>query len=237
MNHCAYTLTVMACAVLPMALQAAEHSLGSKELLQGIESMRRISADAWYLVQAQDRVMLVSVNGHYAATNLKLIDLWNQLEVKSIADLSASERIPLGRMGIKAKALGGVSVGPPADDPITVFLDPASPETQKLIPRLREIAQAKRVDLIFVPAQPSRAATTRALICNPQAAQNFLSGARLPEPPASDDRCGMGELEKARVTLQLLGIVTLPYTIAPNGLGIAGIPDNYDSILGVASHE
>jgi hypothetical protein len=55
----------------------------------------------------------------------------------------------------------------------------------------------------------------------------FFETTRLPDPMPGADPCGAGELQRAQVTIQLLGIRTLPLSIAPNGVSVAGAPQDY----------
>ncbi|MFL6600819.1 MAG: hypothetical protein ACJ8R9_05755 [Steroidobacteraceae bacterium] len=197
------------------------------DVLKGIEAMKPLPAEGFQVVQAQGRILLVSTNGHYVVTG-RILDLWNSIEVRSVADVEKTERIPLSHLGLTARQLGGVSLGKSeVREAVTVFVDPGSPQSQELLPQLRELARSRRIDLVFVPAQPNRAALARAFICHPESATAFLETTRLPEPLPDGDGCGVGELQRARVTIQLLGVHTLPFSIAPNGATAAGAPKDY----------
>lgn len=222
----------VAFAVHGSATSAPAELEGARDVLQGIEAMRRLPADGFHLVESQGRLILVSTNGHYVVTGGRVIDLWNEVEVERVADLDQTTRLPLKRMGIRAKELGGLTTGrTDANEAVTVFLDPGSPESQKLLPQVRALLSRYRVDFIFVPAQAGRAETSRALICDPDAARRFIEAARLPETPVTTGTCGAQELERARVTTHLLGIKTLPMSVAPNGVTVAGSPKNYVELI------
>lgn len=207
-----------------------------RDVLKGIDAMRQLPADGFHVVESQGRLLLVSTNGHYVVTGGRLLDLWNQLEIRSVADVEATLRLPLSRMGISTSDLGGVSVG--LDAPVaavTVFLDPASPESQKLLPQLRNLAAERRVDLVFVPARPERTNVSRALICDGDAARKFFSSSSIPAGVSGPQNCGNQELERARVTVQLLGIKNLPFSVTANGATVAGTPKDY--IVFVAANQ
>ena len=203
-----------------------------RDVLKGIEAMRRLPADGFHLVESQGHLLLVSTNGHYVVSGGRILDLWNQIEVRSVADVEGTLRMPLARMGIDASGLGGISVGQSnSSHRVTVFVDPGSPESTKLLPHLRELGERYRMGVVFVPAQPARAGLSRALICDHQAALRFIENAELPVPLPDSERCGQRELERARVTVQLLGITSLPFTVAPNGATVAGTPNNYAAFI------
>jgi hypothetical protein len=131
-------------------------------------------------------------------------------------------------MGIKASELGGQSMGRrDAAELVTVFLDPGSPKTPEILPELHSLAQRYRLDVIYVPAQPSRVSASRALICDPEAGRKFFEEGHLPAGLTSSPSCGEKELERARITVHLLGIDVLPYTVAPDGNPVAGHPKDY----------
>lgn len=222
------------CAALGLASVFAGVSLSQAEdrfprdVLKGIEAMRRLPVDGFHVVESQGRLLLVSTNGHYVVSGGRLLDLWNQIEVKQVADLDRTLRLPLARMGIDAAALGGLVVNASGSSGrMTVFVDPASPDSQKLLPSLRVLARSHRVELIFVPAQPARVGVSQALICDPALAESFFEQGTVPAPLSAQSACGREGLERARVTVQLLGIQTLPFTVAANGATVAGMPDHY----------
>lgn len=207
-----------------------------RDALKGIEAMRRLPADGFHVVQSQGRLLLVSTNGHYVVADGRILDLWNQLEVKSVADVEGTLRMPLARMGIEASALGGVVMGrTDSTSRVTVFLDPGSAESRKLLPQLRAVGERYRLDVIFLPAQTARAGMSRALICDANAARAFINESRAPVPIPDSASCGQKELERARVTAQLLGITSLPFTVCPNGVTIGGAPKNYGEFVAANS--
>lgn len=226
----------MLAACLALLLFAADLSAAEsdfpRDALKGIEAMRRLPADGFHVVESQGRLLLVSTNGHYVIAGGRILDLWNQVEVKSVADVDGTLRMPLARMGIEAKSLGGIVAGQAnSAQRVTAFLDPGSPESRKVLPLLRELGKQYRLDVVFVPAQPARAGITRALICDREAALAFLNESRIPTPLSDSSSCGERELERARVTVQLLGITSLPFTVSPNGATVAGTPKDYAAFV------
>jgi thiol:disulfide interchange protein DsbC len=202
------------------------------DALQGIEAMQRLPAEGFHVVQSQGRLLLVSSNGHYVVSGGRLFDMWNQMELHSVADVRTSTRVPLARMGIKLNELGAVSVGKEAPTAaVTVFLDPLSAESRQLLPQLRQVIAQHRVDVVFIPAQPSRAAMSRTLICDKQAALAFLEQGRVPNALPEKEKCGAAELQHARVTAQIIGIRKLPFSVAANGETLSGTPEKYGEFV------
>lgn len=154
----AAALVCFGIAGLPSAISAPADV--PHDVLKGIEAMRRLPAEGFHIVESQGRLLLVSTNGHYVVSGGRILDLWNQVEITSVADVEATTHMPLARMGIDASALGGVVIGQEsARQRVTTFLDPASAESRKVLPLVRELAKSYRLDVVFVPAQPARAPT------------------------------------------------------------------------------
>lgn len=203
-----------------------------RDVLKGIEAMRRLPVDGFHVVQSQGRLLLVSTNGHYVISDPRILDLWNEIEIKSVADVDATLKVPLARMGIDATAFGGTVLGrTDFTRKLTVFMDPASASTKRLLNVLRTLSETYRVELVFIPAKSERAGVSRALICNKQSVAAFIQKGELPAPLRANEPCGEKELERARVTAKLIGIETLPFTISGNGATIAGSPAEYAQFI------
>ena len=225
----------LACSSLAWGADDSGDAALARQLTKGIDAMRRLPVDGFHVVEAQGHILVVSTNGHYAITGGRILDLWNQMEIHKVSDVDETLRLPLAKMGIKASELGGLSVGrEQAAELVTVFLDPGSPQTREILPELHSLAQRYRLDVVYVPAQPSRVAVSRALICDKQAGRSFFEGGQLPQGVASSSSCGEKELERARITVHLLGIDVLPYTVSADGSPVAGHPKDY--LTRVAAH-
>ena len=203
-----------------------------RDVLSGIDAMQRLPVEGFHIVESQGRLLLVSTNGHYAVLGGRILDLWNAVEIRSVADVDQTLRIPLHRMGIKLDELGAVRVGQGAEAAaVTVFLDPASPETHKILPKIQSLLDQYAFTVVFVPAQASRKSESRALICSPEAAREYVRTGHAAAVVAEGDPCGATELEKNMVVVSVLGINVLPFTIAPNGATQAGIPEQYEAFI------
>src|ERR1700730_14878860 len=140
---CVFVLIWLAAAT--MQAQAADSDI-PHDVLKGIDAMRSLPAEGFQVVQSQGRILLVSTNGHYVVTG-RIMDLWNSIEIHSVADVDKTERIPLAHLGLSAQSLGGLSVGKSeAREAVTVFMDPASRQSQELLQPLRDLAKQRRVD-------------------------------------------------------------------------------------------
>ena len=203
-------------------------------ILSGIDAMKKLPADSFAVVESQGRVLLVSTNGHYAVLDGRIMDMWNGFEIRSVADAERSLSIPLERMGLGVEELSGVMLGKAEigrPRVVTMFVDPASPATGRILPHIRSLATRYPIHLVFVPAKSERKSATQALLCSVEAARDYVATGRL---RAGDDvslGCGLEQLKRNIVTVQVLGIKTLPFTIASNGRVAAGIPEDLGQFL------
>ena len=127
--HVSKAARVALMSLIAMSTASAAEARGDenipRDVLKGIEAMRRLPVDGFHVVESQGRLLLVSTNGHYVVSGGRIIDLWNQIEVKSVADVDGTTRIPLSRMGIEASALGGIVTGQVREPQrVTAFVDP-----------------------------------------------------------------------------------------------------------------
>ncbi|MGI9296158.1 MAG: hypothetical protein ACR2PS_19415 [Pseudomonadales bacterium] len=203
-----------------------------KGILNGIDAMKKLPSDGFHVVESQGRVLLMSTNGHYAVVDGKIMDMWNGFEIRSVADAERSLSIPLARMGLGTKELSGVTVGKSGGGkPVTLFLDPASPETQKIMPTVRNLFSQYQFNVVFVPAKATRKKSSQALLCSKDAAKQFITTGQITSEIPSLEQCGTEKLKRNIVTVQVLGIDTLPFTIASNGKTAAGVPERYGEFL------
>ncbi|NIR30305.1 MAG: hypothetical protein GWN84_13540, partial [Gammaproteobacteria bacterium] len=99
-------LMVAALALTVTTFALAEASF-PRDVLSGIDAMRKLPAEGFHVVESKGRLLLVSTNGHYVVMGGRILDLWNQVEVRSVADVDRTTRIPLERMGLDSDDLGG----------------------------------------------------------------------------------------------------------------------------------
>ena len=229
---------LMTCAALASLFVAPATAMADPKawpqgILSGIDAMKKLPVQGFSVVESQGRVMLVSSNGHYAVVDGRIMDMWNGFEIRSVADVERSLAIPLAKMGIGPEELSGVMVGnaaPGRPKPVTVFLDPASPETPKILPAIQQFAPEYPFHVVFVPARSERNKVSQALLCSPEAAEQYIASGRITAAEPTD-MCGADKLKKNIVTVQVLGIDTLPFTIASNGQVAPGVPQDFGEFL------
>jgi thiol:disulfide interchange protein DsbC len=219
--------TVVLLTASPGCLAADPAPFPAEPLLEGIEAMQRLPAPGFHLVESRGRLLLLASNGHYAVLGGQILDLWNRTRLMAVADVAASRRIPYRRIGIDPAELAVVSTGTGPE--VLVFLDPEGRETDRLLAQVRALQAQHRFELAFLPARPERRAVSGALTCDEAAATQWLATGTLPTLTP----CPAGEQRLARnlLTATLLGIDRVPFTIAPNGQPLVGVPDDYAAFL------
>lgn len=204
----------------------------ARQLLKGVDAMRRLPVDGFHLVEAQGHLLVVSNNGHYAIIGGRVLDLWNRLEIRKASDIDATLRLPLAKMGINPDEFGGITVGKTdSSQTITVFLDPGSPKSTDMLPELQALGKRYKLQVIYVPALPARTPISRALMCDKRAALSYFETGKIPTDLVSSPSCGERELDRARITVHLLGIDVLPYTVTADGTPISGHPKDYMNLV------
>jgi len=184
-------------------------------------------------VESGGRTTLVSSNGHYAVVNGELWDMWNGFTIRSVADVERSLAIPLERLGL-SEALAGITLQTVAEPPggrVTLFLDPAAPEGVDAVTAARRLLDRYAFRLVFVPAHQGRYAASQSLLCSQRAAQDFVIGGQVARGTPPEQTCGLDAMHRNITLVQVLGIDTLPFTVAPNGRVLPGVPTGYGRFL------
>ena len=207
-------------------------------ILEDIDEMVTLPARAFHVVESGGRTVLVSSNGHYAVVNGALWDMWNGFRIQSVEDVERSKAIPLARLGIDDQALEGItlqSVVEPPGGRVTLFLDPAAPEGVDAVTAARGLLERYSFRLVFVPTHEGRYAATQSVLCAQTAAEAFVLSGRVARGAPSEPRCGLDAMHRNIALVQVLGIDALPFTVAPNGAVLPGVPTGYTAFL--ASNE
>ena len=202
-------------------------------ILDDIDAMATLPAQAFHVVESGGRTTLVSSNGHYAVVNGELWDMWNGFRIRSVADVQRSLAIPIQRLGI-SEALAGITLQTVAEPPggrVTLFLDPAAPEGVSAVTAARRLLDRYAFRLVFVPAHQGRYAASQSLLCSQSAAQGFVISGQVARNTPPGQRCGLDAMHRNITLVQVLGIDTLPFTVAPNGMVLPGVPAAYGQFL------
>lgn len=203
-------------------------------ILEDIDGMVTLPARAFHVVESGGRTVMVSSNGHYAVLNGALWDMWNGFRIRSVEDVERSKAIPLARLGITDHALAGITLQSVAEPPggrVTVFLDPAAQEGVDAIAAARGLLERYAFRLVFVPTHEGRYAATQGVLCVQTAAQAFVVSGRVARGAPPEPLCGLDAMHRNIALVQVLGIDALPFTVAPNGAVLPGVPSGYRAFL------
>lgn len=203
-------------------------------ILDGIDRMATLPASAFHVVESGGRTVVVSANGHYAMVNGELWDMWNGFEIRSVADVDRSLAIPLERLGLGDHSLAGITLRAtpePSGGRVTLFLDPAAPEGIDAVAAARALLGRYVFRLVFVPAHEGRYGATQNLLCSEGAAREFAEFGQLSRGGPTDPVCGRDAMERNLAVVRVLGIDTVPFTVAPNGRVLPGVPRGYGEFL------
>jgi len=190
-----------------------------------IKATKRLPVQGMSIIETVDgKTFVVSDNGRVAIIGGRIIDLFENREIKGISDTESLDHINLKRMGIKGVELATFTIG---NGPIeaVVFVDPMCEPCRLLIGEMPKFAKQYTFQVVVYPLRggPSGVAA-RALACAPDRAlalTAFTSGRleSLPPPPRS---CDVSNVQKAMITGTVLGIRNLPFLILPEGKTFAG---------------
>ena len=203
-------------------------------VLDDIDAVVPLPAKGFQVVESGGRAVVVSLNGHYAMVNGGLWDMWNGFEIRSVDDVERSKAIPLERLGLGEHALAGITLQgsePPPGGRVTVFLDPAAPEGADATAAARGLQNRYAFRLVFVPAHDGRYGATQRLLCAESAAREYARTGQVGRAGPGDPACGYDAMLRNLAVVRVLGIDALPFTIAPNGRVLAGVPRGYGDFL------
>jgi thiol:disulfide interchange protein DsbC len=208
---------------------------GIRDLLRGISGMQRLPVSGVQMVEAGERVLFVSANGRYVFTG-PAWDLWHGARLETLNETARlAERIDLKRLGLDPAALGALDLGTGERD-VVVFVDPRCPHCRRLMEGLPALAERYRFRLVPLPVLgPESETAVLRLAClaerDPSTARDALLAQTVEALPAPTGTCGQAPVQRALVTAQLLGIVGVPYLIAPDGRLQHGVPEDLEGWL------
>lgn len=210
----------------------------SPEELRGffkrLEGTRRLPVHGLVMAQVGDRLVLMSETGRLAVVGkFRLLDVWNQKEIKSLADAETLDRLDLKKIGLKDGDLAILKIGRGQRE-VPVFVDPLCKYCHDLIGQMEVLGEDYTFKLIVTPVLGDESGkTARKLMCDPdraRALRALVKGefAALPEAPKD---CDTGPLVRTLATAQILGIDGVPYLILPSTKVHKGLTTNLKELL------
>lgn len=181
-----------------------------------IEAMAPLPSDGFNVIQAKGKLILVSKDGHYAIKGGRIFDAWNGLEVKTMADLEKSKRIPKKFRELPFEKMGVVSIGKKGAKEILVFLDPTTSKGKPIIDQLIGLSAKYLIRIMPIPARDEDAVETQRVICLSAKKQLlYLKGKKVELPEVKG--CDKGPLMRNVVTAMAIKVKKLPVVISTNG--------------------
>lgn len=203
------------------------------------EKTMRLPVDGLVALEINGRIVLASTNFHYLIIPERIVDGWNQLEVRNWADVVESTRIPIDDiLGDRIKQMGTVVItdlpAPPAEErppEVVIWLDAYGRETPALIAQLQPLLGAYRFRFLWLPHAPLTADQNAAFICAPQLAETYIRQGQLDGEVLKSALCDTDRTAINMVTAQILGIQKVPTIFAENGEMHVGLPPDLSQFL------
>ena len=204
-----------------------------KNIMKSVEEVKRLPVTGLSLIKADDKVFLITDNGHFVvAGNFKLVDMWQGKVIGSVADTKGIEKVDLRKIGFNPDELAAFTIGNGKKE-VTLFVDPQCNYCHDLIGQLESLGKEYQFKLVLIPVLGKESAEiTKKLICNKDKSQSLKAlidkdYSKLPPlpqsvPGAKDaqgnpiETCNIQALQKAVVATKLLDIQGVPYIFLPS---------------------
>ncbi len=188
--------------------------------------LKKLPAHGFSIVENEfGDLYLISDSGRFAIQKPKIYDVWNGTWINKLSDLK-SNRVDLDKMGLNIDELKPFKFGK-AKKRITVFLDPVSLHTKKLLSFVNKNTEKYSWNIVMFPSQGQKSAiAARKILCDPDPKRSYtaLTTQDLSKLKPTN-KCNTFSLQKTLVISRYLGINRLPYTINANGFITTGYID------------
>jgi|GEM_PF-6406635 len=187
-------------------------------LVGDLVALKRLPAHSFSLAENEfGDLFLISDSGRFAIQKPVIYDVWNAVWINSINDLKTGQ-IDLNKMGLDIDELQPFKIGK-GDSRITVFVDPISEHTRKLLSFVNKNSDAYAWNIVLFPAFGEKSAkAARKIACDgnsKRAYEALITGDFSQLKPKK--KCNTLGLQKALTTSKYLGIRRIPYTINAKG--------------------
>jgi len=207
---------LIACA-LTFSLNVNAQSFGFGDQAIGeIEAMATLPADGFKIIQTNGKLILVSSDGHYAIKGGRIFDAWHGMEIRNMADLEKSKRVPKKFMELPFEKMATISIGNKSAEEVLVYMDPVTSKGTPLIQQLIGLSDNYLFRILPIPATDERALEVQQVTClEPLEQVAYLQGKSVEMPDLKT--CGKEKMMRNVVTAMAMRVKTLPRIIAPNG--------------------
>lgn len=205
----------------------------AKEWLGEIDTIKRLPAGGLSMIRTTGgKVFLVTDNGHFMVIGGTIIDVWNGHEVSSPEDIEKSNRVNIGKIGLDIADLGPFVIGQ-GQEIITLFLDPTSEPSNQMLSYLvsaqtEDLRKAYQFNIVLTPVLGQLAQERSVSIaCDPDKNRAFKSWVKQDWNSLKPiENCDTTGLQRTLVTIKMLGLENVPYTILPSTLTFYGFIDD-----------
>lgn len=187
-----------------------------KSIMKSVDEVKRLPVTGLSMVRADNKVFLISDNGHFVvAGNLKLLDMWQGKVINSIADTNGMDKVDLRKIGLNPDELSVFTIGTGKRE-VTLFIDPQCDYCHNLLVQMEALGKDYQFKLVLVPVLGKESAEiTKRLLCTTDkaAALKALIAKEYTTLPqlSKDTKCDLKPLQKAVVATKLLDIQGVPY--------------------------
>jgi thiol:disulfide interchange protein DsbC len=187
-----------------------------KSVMKSVDEVKRLPVSGLSMIKADDKVFLITDNGHFVITgNYKMVDMWQGKVIQSMGEAKGVDKVDLRKIGMNPDEMSTFTIGTGKKE-VTIFIDPQCHYCHDLIVQLEPLGKAYRFNLVLIPILGKDSAEiTKRLICNKDKAQSLqaLVAQDYSKVPAlgKQDKCDTKPLQKAVVATKLLDIQGVPY--------------------------
>ncbi len=194
-------------------------SVEFKNAMKSIDAVKRLPVTGLSMVKADDKLFLVTDNGHFiVAGNLKLVDMWQGKVLKSIEDSQDVEKVNLRKIGLSPDDIAAFKIGNGTQE-VTIFVDPMCQYCHELIGQLEPLGKLYTFRLVLVPVLGKDSANVvKKLLCHNDKTEALtaLVTQKYDKLPVPGSGCDLKTLQKAVVATKLLDIQGVPYLFLPS---------------------
>lgn len=191
-----------------------------------------IKTDGLVVGEKGGKIHFLTSNGRYAFTG-RMVDVWEQKEVKSVADIVATQhRVNLKNMGFVPENMNAFVVGAGNKLEATIFVDPLCEFCDKLITEARQLAASSneyQFNFVVVPALGERSNTlAKAFFCSTESVATKVEALlnKTLHTLAQPETCNTEKYDLTLMAATAIGVSGVPYLIHPDGTPTAGTPSN-----------
>lgn len=197
-----------------------------------VDAAVKLPVQGMHMIEAGGKTLFVSDNGRIVIVG-KIYDMWNNVELKGVGDVDKyAMKIDIGKLGVNLDELKPIVIGNGKLE-VVVFVDPNCPHCHKI---LQNAIRLKQYTFKFIPLPllgPDSVEKVRKGLCHADkvAVSKALVDNQWEKIPVGEANCGQLPAEKSIILARILGVTSIPFSIAPDGTIYQGVPKDYTAWL------